>query len=419
MKAVCWHGNKDVRVEDVAEPRVLNPRDAVVRITATAICGSDLHLYNGMVPGMKRGDVLGHEFMGEVVAVGSGVRNLREGDRVVVPCLIACGGCFFCKQGMFSCCDNSNPNQVQSEKVFGSPGAGMFGYTHLAGGYAGGQAEMARVPFADFGPIKVPDGSVPDEKLLFLSDILPAGWMGAENCDVRPGDTVAVWGCGPVGQMAIRSLFVRGAVRVIAIDRLSERLDLARRAGAETLNFQDVDVHDALYDMTGGRGPDACLDAVGMEAHVAGFVGTMDRAKQAVRLEQDRPVVMRQIIRCVRKGGTISILGVYSGTADKIPFGIAFNKGGTIRMAQGHGYTAVMSHRSGETEDSTIADLAVALSTGQIKTGSLARSDRTAKYNQLLRIEEELGDAAVYPGAAAIAAYRSTSPTGGGGSPQD
>jgi threonine dehydrogenase-like Zn-dependent dehydrogenase len=335
MRAACWHGTRNVRVEDVPEPAILNPRDAIVRVTSTAICGSDLHLYNGFFPSMRRGDVLGHEFMGEVIAVGSGVTGLREGDRVVVPCIIACGGCFFCKRKLFSCCDNSNPNQIESEKIFGYPTTGLFGYSHLAGGYAGGQAEMVRVPFADVGPIKIP-GGVPDEKVLFLSDILPTGWMGAENCDVEPGDTVAVWGCGPVGQMAIRSLFLQGAERVIAIDRVPERLALAARAGAEPVNFDEADVYEVLYDRTGGRGPDACLDAVGMEAHGSGPLGVMDRVKQAVKLESDRPAVLREMIRCVRKGGTISVLGVYSGTVDHLPFGIAFNKSVTFRTGQVH-----------------------------------------------------------------------------------
>ena len=335
MKAVCWHGSKDVRVEEVDEPRILNPRDAIVRISSTAICGSDLHLYNGLFPAMRNGDVMGHEFMGEVVATGSGVRNLREGDRVVVPCVISCGACFFCRRAQFSCCDNSNPNAVESEKMFGYPGAGIFGYSHLTGGYAGGQAEMARVPYADVGPIKIPEG-VADDSVLFLSDILPTGWMGAENCNVQPGDTIAVWGCGPVGQLAIRSLFLQGAERVFAIDRLPERLALAAAAGAEPIHFEDQDVYETLYERTGGRGPDACLDAVGMEAHGAGLVGAIDRVKQAVKLENDRPAVLREMIRCVRKGGTISVLGVYSGMADHLPFGVAFNKGVQFRMSQVH-----------------------------------------------------------------------------------
>lgn len=335
MKAVCWQGKQDVRVEEVPTPEILNPRDAIVRVTSTAICGSDLHLYNGFFPSMRRGDVLGHEFMGEVVAVGSGVTNLKEGDRVVVPCVLACGGCAFCQRKQFSACDNSNPNQVESEAMFGSPVAGIFGYSHLTGGYAGGQAELVRVPFADFGPIKVPE-DVPDERVLFLSDILPTAWMGAENCDVSPGDIVAVWGCGPVGQLAIRCLFLQGAERVIAIDRFPERLALAAAAGAETLKYDEVDVAEALYEITAGRGPDACLDAVGMEAHGLGAMAVVDRVKQAVGIETDRPTVLRQMIRAARKAGVISILGVYAGMIDSFPMGIAFNKGLTFRMSQVH-----------------------------------------------------------------------------------
>ncbi len=334
MKAVCWQGKKTIKTEDVPEPKILRPRDAIVKITSTAICGSDLHLYNNLFPGMRRGDVMGHEFMGEVVAVGSGVSNLREGDRVVVPCVIACGGCFFCKRGLYSCCDNSNPNQAETEKLFGSPCCAMFGYSHTTGGIAGGQAEMARVPFADMGPIKIPDRSIPDEKVLFLSDILPTAWMGAENCNVQPGDTVAVWGCGPVGLLAIKCLFLQGAERVIAIDRVPERLKLAADAGAETLKFDEVSVADELYEMTAGRGPDACLDAVGMEAHGLGMMAVVDRVKQAVGIENDRPAVLREMIKVARKGGTISLLGVYSGMIDTFPLGIAFTKGLTFKMSQ-------------------------------------------------------------------------------------
>lgn len=335
MKAVCWKGKKEVRTEDVPEPVILNPRDAIVKVSSTAICGSDLHLYNNFFPSMQKGDVLGHEFMGEVVAVGSGVDNLREGDRVVVPCVISCGGCFFCQRKLFSCCDNSNPNQVESEKLFGSPSCALFGYSHLTGGLAGGQAELVRVPFADVGPIKVP-AEVDDEKVLFLSDILPTAWMGAENCSVRPGDVVAVWGCGPVGQLAIRCLFLQGAERVIAIDRFPARLKLAQEAGAETIKYDEVDVPEALYEMTSGRGPDACLDAVGMEAHGLGAVSVVDRVKQAVGIESDRPGVLREIIQCARKGANVSILGVYSGMLDSFPMGVAFTKGLTFKMSQVH-----------------------------------------------------------------------------------
>lgn len=335
MRAVCWYGQHDVRVETVPEPTIINPRDAILRVTSTAICGSDLHLYNNLFPGMKKGDILGHEFMGEVLEVGPEVANLKAGDRVVVPFDIACGSCFFCTHNLPACCDNSNPAHLESEAMFGYPMAGMFGYSHITGGYAGGQAEMVRVPFADVGPIKIPNG-LSDDQVLFLSDILPTGWMGAENCQVQPGDTVAVWGCGPVGLMAIRGLRAMGAYRVIGIDRYPERLEKARQAGAETINYDERDVYETLHDTTGGRGPDACLDAVGMEAHGHGLLQKFDRLKQAVGLEQDRPGVLRQMIRCVRKGGTISLLGVYSGMIDTFPMGIAFNKGVTFRMGQCH-----------------------------------------------------------------------------------
>lgn len=335
MKAVCWHGTKDMRVREVPDPKVINPRDAVIRVSSTAICGSDLHFYNGYAMGMRAGDVVGHEFMGEVVAVGSGVKNLREGERVVVPCVIACGGCFFCKRAMFSCCDNSNPNPLPTEEATGYPCSALFGYTHLAGGYAGGQAELVRVPYADFGPIKVPEG-VPDERVLFLSDILPTAWMAAEYCNVQPGDSVAVWGCGPIGQLAIRCLKLMGAERIFAIDRISERLSMAAAAGAIPINFEHRDVYEELHDQTGGLGPDACLDAVGMEARGTGAVGVIDRVKQAVGVQTDRPAVLREMIRCCRKGGTLSIVGVYTGLVDSIPVGAAFNKGLTWRMSQVH-----------------------------------------------------------------------------------
>jgi len=333
MKAVCWRGTKDVRVEEVPDPKIMNPRDAVVRVTSTAICGSDLHLYNNVFKGMRKGDIIGHEFMGEVVEVGSAVKNLKEGDRVVVPFHLSCGACFFCKMGEWSACDNTNPNAAEIEPAFGGPVPGMFGYTHITGGYAGGQAEYVRVPFADVGPLKVPAG-IPDEKVLFLSDILPTGWFGAENCGVRPGDTVAVWGCGPVGLLAIHSLFVQGAERVIAIDSVPERLEKARAFGAETMNYEAESIFEALHDATGGRGPDACLDAVGMEAHGHGVMGAIDRVKQALKIESDRPAVLRQMIRVCRKAGTISLIGAYSGMVDTFPIGIAFNKGLKFRMGQ-------------------------------------------------------------------------------------
>jgi threonine dehydrogenase-like Zn-dependent dehydrogenase len=284
MRALCWHGAKDVRIDNVPDPKILNPRDAVLKITSTAICGSDLHLYDGYIPTMEKGDILGHEFMGEVVELGSGVSNLKIGDRVVVPFPIACGNCYFCTEQQHSLCENSNPNAVMAEKMWGHSPAGIFGYSHLTGGYAGGQAEYVRVPYADVGPIKVPDG-LEDEKVLFLSDILPTGYMAAENCGIKPGHVVAVWGCGPVGQFTIQSAYLLGAERVIAIDRFPERLRMAREVSrAETINYEEVDVLDALKTMTGGRGPDACIDAVGMEAHGVGVVGAYDLVKQAMMI---------------------------------------------------------------------------------------------------------------------------------------
>ena len=334
MRALCWHGKGDVRVESIPDPRILNPRDAIVRITSTAICGSDLHLYNGVIPTMRAGDVLGHEFMGEVVELGAGVHNLRVGDRVVVPFTIACGGCSYCEDELWSLCDNSNPNAWMAEGLYGFSPSGLFGYSHMLGGYAGGQAEFARVPFADVGPLTVPDG-VPDERVLFLSDIFPTGYVAAENCGLGRGDTVAVWGCGPVGQFAVRSAFILGAERVIAIDRVPERLRLAGRCGAETLNYEEVDdLVEELKKMTGGRGPDACIDAVGLEAHGTGVGALVERAKHAARLATDRPTALRQAIQACRKGGTISIPGVYGGFLDKFPFGAAFAKGLTFRMGQ-------------------------------------------------------------------------------------
>jgi threonine dehydrogenase-like Zn-dependent dehydrogenase len=333
MKAICWHGKRDVRVETVPEPKILNARDAIVKITLTAICGSDLHLYHGVIPSMQEGDVLGHEFMGEVVEVGAGVPNLKKGDRVVVPFCIACGNCFFCQNGMTSLCDNSNPNASAAEKLYGYSGAGLFGYSHLFGGYAGGQAQYARVPFADVGPLKIPD-SVEDEQALFLTDIFPTGYMAAENCCIRPGDAVAVWGCGPVGQFAIRSALLLGAARVIAIDDQPARLELAQKGGAETINDGDGDVLDRIKQLTAGRGPDACIDAVGMEAHGSTADAVYDYAKSALKLETDRPYALRQAIQACRKGGTVSIPGVYGGLIDKFPLGVAFSKGLTFRMGQ-------------------------------------------------------------------------------------
>lgn len=335
MRANCWYGKNDVRVEEVADPKILNRRDAVVKITSTAICGSDLHLYNGMVPTMEKGDILGHEFMGEIVETGSEVKNLKPGDRVVVAFPISCGQCFFCQRELFSLCENSNPNAWMAEKLFGHSPAGLYGYTHMLGGFAGGQAEYARVPFADVGALKIPDG-LPDEQVLFLSDIFPTGYMAAENCNIQQGDTVAVWGCGPVGQFAIRSAFLLGAERVCAIDRLPERLRMAAQGGAETINYEETDVYDTLMDTTGGLGPDACIDAVGMEAHVPGVIGAYDRVKQAMMLEADRPHVFRQALLACRKGGTVSVPGVYGGYDDKIPLGAFMNKGLTLKTGQTH-----------------------------------------------------------------------------------
>jgi threonine dehydrogenase-like Zn-dependent dehydrogenase len=329
-------GKKDVRVEQVPDPQILNPRDAVVKVTSTAICGSDLHLYNGFIPSMERGDVLGHEFMGEVVEVGKGVTNLKPGDRVVVPFPIACGNCFNCQRQLYSLCENSNPNAAMAEAMWGHSPAGIFGYSHMLGGYAGGQAEYARVPYADFGPLKVPDG-MDDEHALFLSDIFPTGYMAAEACDIRPGDTIAVWGCGPVGQFAIKSAYMLGAERVIAIDRFEYRLRMAREACcAETINYEDEGVYDRLMELTGGVGPDACIDAVGMEGHAPGVRGAYDRLKQAARLETDRPVALREAIRACRNGGTISVAGVYGGLLDKVPFGSLMNRSITVKTGQAH-----------------------------------------------------------------------------------
>jgi threonine dehydrogenase-like Zn-dependent dehydrogenase len=336
MKAVCWFGKHDMRVENVPDPEILNPRDCIVRVTRTAICGSDLHLYNGFIPSIEQGDIVGHEFMGEVLEVGREVKKLKKGDRVVVPFTIACGSCFFCKKQLWSACDNTNPNAQIMEGFYGQSGSGLFGYSHMMGGYAGGQAQLVRVPFADVGPIKVPDG-MDDEKVLFLSDVFPTGYMAAENCDIQPGSTVAVWGCGPVGLFAIRSAFMLGAEQVIAIDRFPERLHLAEESGAETLNYSEIpDLIEVLKELTGGRGPDACIDAVGMEAHGVSFDAISDEIKQRMMLETDRPMVLRQCIQSCRKGGVVSIPGVYGGFIDKVPFGAAFGKGLTLKMGQTH-----------------------------------------------------------------------------------
>jgi threonine dehydrogenase-like Zn-dependent dehydrogenase len=330
-------GKRKVEVEEVPDPKILNSNDAIVKITSTAICGSDLHLFNGFIPTMERGDILGHEFMGEVVEVGPNVKNLKVGDRVVVPFPIACGACLACQAGMFSVCENSNPNAWIAEKLFGHSPAGVFGYSHMLGGYAGGQAEYVRVPFADVGPLKVPP-DLTDEQVLFLTDIFPTGYMGAEMCDIQGGDVVAVWGAGPVGQFAIASALLLGAERVIAIDRFEYRLRMAReRAGAsETINYEQVNVQDALLELTGGRGPDKCIDAVGMEAHGHGVTYAYDRAKQAMMLESDRPTVLREAILACRSGGVVSVIGVYGGFIDKFPMGAIMNRSLTIKAGQCH-----------------------------------------------------------------------------------
>ena len=336
MKAACWHGRKDIHVEQVPDPKILNPRDAVIRITSTAICGSDLHLYNGFIPSMKKGDILGHEFMGEVIETGTAVTNLRKGDRVVVPFPIACGHCEPCKRELYSLCENSNPNAWMAEKMWGYSPCGIFGYSHMLGGYPGGQAEYARVPFADVGPIKVPD-ELTDEQVLFLSDIFPTGFMAAEACGIKPGDVVAVWGCGPVGQFAIKSAYMLGAEKVIAIDRFPYRLRIAaEKAGAETINYEEVSVHEALREMTAGRGPDHCIDAVGLEGHAPGIKGAYDKAKTIMMMETDRPIALREAIMNCRSGGTVSVAGVYGGLIDKFPMGAIVNRSLTIKSGQTH-----------------------------------------------------------------------------------
>ena len=337
MKALCWHGHGDVRVDTVPDPKIQDPTDAIIKITSTAICGSDLHLLDGYVPTLESGDILGHEPMGVVVEVGSAVKNLKKGDRVVVPFTIACGKCWFCEKGLFSCCDTSNPKPEIARKVMGAAPAACFGFSHMMGGIPGGQAEYLRVPFADVGPIKIESG-LPDEKVLFLSDIFPTGYMAAENAQIQPGDTVAVWGCGPVAQFAIKSAWMLGAGRVIAIDRVAERLELARTHGkAETIDFDKQDVVETLHDLTKGRGPDSCIDAVGCEAHGTGGVdAVVDKAKAAVKLTTDRAHVLRQAIHCCRKGGTVSVPGVYVGFPDKIPMGAFMNKGLTMKSGQTH-----------------------------------------------------------------------------------
>lgn len=337
MNAVTWCGKQKVSVDNVPEPKIVNPRDAIVKITTTCICGSDLHLYDGYIPTMQKGDVLGHEFMGEVVAVGHGVdkNKLNVGDRVVVPFTIACGNCWFCKKQLWSCCDNSNPNAKIAEKAMGFSPSGLFGFSHMTGGYAGGQAQYARVPFADVGPLKVPE-DLPDEKVIFLSDIFPTGYMAAENCDIKGGETIAVWGCGPVGQFAIASALMLGAERVVAIDSVPERMRMAEERGAITIDMRDEYIYDRLLELTGGRGPDACIEAVGSEAHGATMDAWYDQIAAATFMVTDKAHSLRQAINCCRKGGIVSIPGVFGGIVDKMPMGAAFNKGLTLKMGQTH-----------------------------------------------------------------------------------
>ena len=336
MKAVVYHGAKDLQVDNVKDPIIENDKDIIVKVTRTAICGSDLHLYDGYIPETKEGDILGHEFMGEVVEKGKQVKSLAIGDKVVIPFPISCGNCFFCKNEMYSLCDNSNPNSDKAALLYGYSPAGIYGYSHIFGGYSGGQAEYVRAPYADVDSLKIEKG-IDDEKVLFLSDILPTGYMAAENCNIKPGETVAIWGCGPVGQFAIKSAFMLGAGRVIAIDRIEERLKLAQQSGAEIINYEETDnIVNALKELTSSRGPDSCIDAVGMEAHGTGIANFYDKIKQSVMLESDRPTALREVIQACRKGGTISIGGVYGGIIDKFPIGAAFNKGLTFRMGQTH-----------------------------------------------------------------------------------
>ncbi|MEH1940820.1 MAG: zinc-dependent alcohol dehydrogenase [Nostoc sp.] len=358
MKAVCWYGTNDVRVETVPDPKIINPRDAILKVTSATICGSDLHIYNGYIPTMEPGDIIGHEFMGEIVDIGNEVKKLKKGDRVVVSSMIGCGQCWYCQQQMWSLCDNSNPKASIQEKVYGYNTSGIYGYSHAFGGYSGAFADYVRLPFADYGAIKVPK-DIPDEKLLPISDAFPTGYMGADLCNIQPGDIVAVWGCGPVGQFAMRSAYLLGAERVIGIDRVPERLQLARDfAKADIVNYEEVDVSEALKEMTGGRGPDACIDAVGLEAHGMGLEGVYDQAKQAVRLETDRPHVLRQMMLAGRKGGTLSIMGVYGGFVDKLPMGAAMNKAMTFRMGQmfGQKYMPILLDRvlKGEVDPSAV-----------------------------------------------------------------
>jgi len=337
MRALCWHGKSDIRVDNVPDPRIEDQRDIIIKVTSTCICGSDLHIFDGLIPTMESGDIVGHEPMGEVVEVGKAVRNLKKGDRVVVPFAISCGECWYCQRGEFSLCDRSNPNAEIARKMMGQSPAALFGYSHMLGAIPGGQAEYLRVPFADVGPVKIPNG-LPDEKVVFLSDIFPTGYMGAENAQIEPGDTVAIWGCGPVGLFTILSAWMLGAGRVVAIDTVPERLEMARECKAETIDFGKQNVQETLMEMTKGRGPDSCIDAVGAEAHGSGspVSAVIDKAKAAVGMPTDRTSVLHEAILCCRKGGTVSIPGVYVGFHDRIPMGPAMNKGLTFKMGQTH-----------------------------------------------------------------------------------
>lgn len=336
MRALCYHGKQDIRCDSVPDPRIEDPGDAIIRVTSCAICGSDLHLYDGFVPGMESGDIMGHEFMGEVVEVGAGTKKLKVGDRVVVPFTIACGACGQCRRSNFSVCERTNPNADVAKAAFGHATAGLFGYSHLTGGFAGGQAEFVRVPYSDVGPVKVPS-HLTDEQVLFLGDIFPTGWQAAAACEITPDDTIAVWGCGPVGLFCIKSAFMQGATRVVAIDTVPERLAMARALGATTIDFEAQSVVEVLNDLTGGKGPEKCIDAVGLEAHATATLDAMyDRAKQALMLESDRAHVLREIFFVCRPAGIVSIPGVYGGLVDKIPMGAVMNKGLTIRTGQTH-----------------------------------------------------------------------------------
>ena len=336
MRALCWHGKKDIRCDTVPDPLIEEPRDVIVKVTSCAICGSDLHLYDGFMPGMESGDIMGHEFMGEVVEVGSPNHKLKVGDRVVVPFTIACGECDQCRRGYFSVCERSNRNKEMADKIFGHTTAGLFGYTHLTGGYPGGQAEYVRVPYADVTPVKVP-GGLSDEQVLFLGDIFPTGWQAVVQCDIEPTDTVAIWGCGPVGQFCVRSAVLLGALKVIAIDNVPERLAMAQAGGATKINFAEESVVERLNELTAGKGPEKCIDAVGMEAHATATLDSIyDRAKQAVMMESDRPHVLREMAYVCRPAGVLSVPGVYGGLIDKFPFGMVMNKGLTIRTGQTH-----------------------------------------------------------------------------------